>query len=67
METWAINLRGPRARRVTLPSADKLCEGLAGRPVRTYLGREVRIERIEDGVAVIMDGVRRDAYPRRIG
>jgi len=35
---------------VTLPSAEKLCEGLVSRPVRTYLGLEVKIEHIEDGV-----------------
>lgn len=55
MESLAISVRDPRARRVTLPSAEKLCEGLVGRPVRTYLGLEVRIEHIEDGVALIMD------------
>lgn len=40
---------------MTFPSADELCDGLVGRPVHTYLGREARIERIEDGVAVIAD------------
>ncbi len=37
---------------MTVPRADALVAALVGRPVRTYLAREARIERIEDGVAV---------------
>lgn len=37
---------------MTLPSADALAAALVGRSVRTYLGREARIVRIEDGVVV---------------
>ncbi len=50
---------------MTIPSADQLCEGLLGRPVRTYLGREARIERIEDGVAGLADdrGIERARVP----
>jgi len=38
---------------MTLPSADALAAALVGRSVRTYLGREARIVRIEDGVVVV--------------
>jgi len=36
-----------------LPRAEVLAARLVGRSVRTYLGRETRIERIEGGVVVM--------------
>ncbi len=38
---------------MTLPRADALVAALVGAPVRTYLGWESVVARIEDGVAVI--------------
>jgi len=38
---------------MTLPRADTLAAALVGRSVRTYLCREARIVRIDDGVAVV--------------
>ncbi len=38
---------------MTLPRAEALAAALVGRRVRTYLGREGRLERVEDGVVVI--------------
>ena len=38
---------------VTLPPAEALAAALVGRSVRTYLCREGRVERVEDGVVVV--------------
>ncbi len=38
---------------VTLPRAEALAAALVGRSVRTYLGREGRVERVEDEVIVV--------------
>jgi len=38
---------------VTLPRAEALAAALVGRHVRTYLCREGRVERVEDGVVVV--------------
>jgi hypothetical protein len=38
---------------MTLPSGETLAAALVGRRVRTYLCREARIVRIEDGVVVV--------------
>ena len=48
---------------MTLPRAEVLAAGLVGRSVRTYLGREARVVRIEDGVVVVADD-RGDHCPR---
>lgn len=38
---------------MTLPRAEALAAALVGRRVRTYLCREGRVERVEDGVVVV--------------
>jgi hypothetical protein len=38
---------------MTLPRAEALAAALVGSPVRTYLWREARVERVEDGVAAV--------------
>ena len=39
-----------------IPRAEVLAAALVGRPVRTYLWREVRIVAIEDDAVVVADG-----------
>jgi len=40
-----------------IPRAEVLAAALVGRPVRTYLWREVRIVAIEDDAVVVADGL----------
>jgi len=40
---------------MTLPRGETLAAALVGRPMRTYLCREARVVRVEDGVVVVAD------------
>lgn len=40
---------------MTPPRAEALVASLVGRPVRTYLGREARVARVEGGAVVLVD------------
>ncbi len=56
VETAAARLGTRLKRPGDLPRADALAALLAGRAVRTYLGREARVERVQDGRAVVAVG-----------